>query len=170
MGVDRRQRPRRRSAGTSEAQVAANTGGSEQHWARLYAQYCSAVLAFASNYLCNRALAEEVVQEVFVHLWSRAEPIDAADGSLRSSLLTETRLRCEEIMGAEGMRCSHEPRQEGSALVRLPLEERLPISLAHFGELSYQETAEILDWPEARVASRMRRGLQRMGGGNVGRV
>ena len=169
MGADHRQRARRRSAGTSAAQVAAITGGSEQHWARLYAQYGSAVLAFASHYLCNRALAEDVLQEVFVRLWSRAEPIDVADGSLRSSLLTETRLRCEEIMSAEEMGCS-EPHQKGSALVRLPLEERLPISLAHFGELSYQEAAEVLDWPEARVASRLRRGLQRMGCGDVGRV
>lgn len=169
MGADHPERARRRSAGTSAAQVA-SAEGSEQHWAWLYAEYGSAVLSFASHYLCNRALAEDVLQEVFVRLWSRPEPIDVADGSLRSSLLTETRLRCEEIMGAEEKRCSHEPQQKGSALVRLPLEERLPISLAHFGDLSYQEAAKVLDWPEARVASRLRRGLQRMGCGNVGRV
>lgn len=145
MGADGREWPRKKSAGTSAAELAAIAGGSEQHWARLYTQHGRAVLSFASHYLCNRTLAEEVLKEVFIRLWSRAEPIDVAGGSLRSSLLTEARLRCEEITGAEERRCSHEPQRKGSALVRLPLEERLPISLAHFGELSYQEAAGVLD-------------------------
>ncbi len=162
--------------------------GSEQQWAEVYEQHASAVLSFARNWLSNTALAEEVVQDVFVRLW-RSESFNPARGSLRSYLLTQTRWRCVDLIREEESRRSRERRamsgtelyvvpdhethqaardQEEAlnglrnALIQLPLEERLPIDLAYFGELTYKEVAEVLDWPEGTVKSRIRRGLHRM--------
>lgn len=156
-----------RFTGTHGAEPAARA--SEEQWARLYAECGPAILSFASDYLSCRALAEDVLRDVFVCLWSRAECIDLTGASLRSSLLTDARLRCEQIMGSRQAPCSQQGDHNGSSLVPLPFEERLPINLAHFGDLTYKEAAEVLDWPEGSVASRMRRGLQRMGRGGDGR-
>ena len=163
--------------------------GSEQEWAGVYAEHASAAFSFARNWLCNTALAEEVVQDVFVSLWTRAESFDPARGSLRSYLLTQTRWRCVDIIRAEESRRSRERRAASGtelhvapeheeheahaddrdaldwlrrSIVSLPLKERLPIDLAYFGELTYKEVAEVLGWPEGTVKSRIRRGLHRL--------
>lgn len=163
--------------------------GSEQQWAEVYDKHASAVLSLARNWLCNTALAEEVVQDVFVRLWTRSECFDPTRGSLRSYLLTQTRWRCVDLIRSEESRRTrecravsatelhvapdHEAHQAAadrdealdglrSALVRLPLEERLPIDLAYFGGLTYKEVAEVLEWPEGTVKSRIRRGLHKM--------
>lgn len=162
---------------------------SEQEWATIYAEHAPAAFSFARNWLCNTALAEEVVQEVFVSLWTHSETFDPSRGSLRSYLLTRTRWRCVDIIRAEESRRSRERRsalggevyivpddeehQEEAyrrdalewlrnSLVRLPFKERLPIDLAYFGELTYKEVAEVLEWPEGTVKSRIRRGLHRL--------
>lgn len=166
MEADGNGRARAEMLGTYGAEPAA--GGSEEQWAELYAEYGPAILAFASDYLSSRTLAEDVLRDVFVCLWRRAEPIDLTGASLRSSLLTDARLRCEEIMGSAP--CSHQGHHNTGSLVPLPFEERLPINLAHFGKLTYKEAAEVLDCSEGSVTSQMRRGLQRMGRGGAGRA
>lgn len=163
---------------------------SEEEVAEAYRQHSGALLAFARNLLSSAALAEEVVQEVFVRLWTRPQSFDPARGALRSYLLTQTRWRCVDLIRAEESRRLRERRawveadpvvldadehqaeadwQEALAsvracLVQLPLDERLPIDLAYHGELTYREVAEILGWPEGTVKSRIRRGLHRMRG------
>lgn len=166
-------------------------GGIDQQWAAIYADHAPAVLSFARSWLCNVALAEEVVQDVFVNLWTRLDRLDPARGSLRSYLLTQTRWRCVDVIRAEESRRGreyraaignelflapdhemHEAEDDISqtldwltdSLVQLPLLERLPIDLAFFGELTYKEVAEVLEWPEGTVKSRIRRGLHRLRG------
>lgn len=163
--------------------------GCEQQWAEVYEQHASAVLSFARNWLCNTALAEEVVQHVFVRLWTRSECFDPTRGSLRSYLLIQTRRRCVDLIRSEESRrtrerravsgtephvapdheahqaaADHDEALDGlrSALVQLPLEERLPIGLAYFAELTYKEVAEVLEWPEGTVKSRICGGLHKM--------
>ena len=167
---------------------------SEEDMAEAYRQHAGPLLAFARNLLSNGALAEEVVQEVFVRLWTRPQSFDPARGALRSYLLTQTRWRCVDLIRAEESRRQRERRasaeieprvlpdaedQQAEAekrralaamaagLVELPLDERLPIDLAFQGELTYKEVAEILGWPEGTVKSRIRRGLHRMRDGMV---
>lgn len=160
---------------------------SEEEVAEAYRQHSGALLAFARNLLSSAALAEEVVQEVFVRLWTRPQSFDPARGALRSYLLTQTRWRCVDLIRAEESRRLRERRASEAdpvvpdadehqaeadwnealasvraCLVQLPLDERLPIDLAYYGELTYREVAEILGWPEGTVKSRIRRGLHRM--------
>lgn len=166
-----------------------NGSGFEEEWAEVYDAHASAVLAFARNWLGNAAMAEEVTQDVFVRLWTRSESFDPARGSLRSYLLTQTRWRCVDLIRAEESRRKRERRVAATtelhvvphceeehlaaerreavdtvlgALVELPLDERLPIDLAYFGELTHKEVAQVLEWPEGTVKSRIRRGLHRM--------
>lgn len=165
--------------------------GIDQQWAAIYADHAPAVLSFARSWLCNVALAEEVVQDVFVNLWTRLDRFDPTGGSLRSYLLTQTRWRCVDVIRAEESRRGreyraaignqlalapdhemHEAEDDISqtldwltdSLVQLPLLERLAIDLAFFGELTYKEVAEVLEWPEGTVKSRIRRGLHRLRG------
>ena len=168
MEADGNRRPPTRFTGTHGAEPTARAY--EEQLARLYAECGPAILSFASDYLSSRALAEDVLRDVFVCLWSRAESIDLTGASLRSSLLADARLRCEEIVGSRQAPCSHQGHHNTSSLVPLPFDERLPINLAHFGQLTYKEAAEVLDCSERSVASRMRRGLQRMGRGGAGRA
>lgn len=186
-------------AGTSEAfpRRGGNNGsfpfgggeGPKGEWAVVYAEHAPAAFSFARSWLCNTALAEEVVQDVFVSLWTQSDDFDPSRGSFRSYLLTRTRWRCVDVIRAEESRRSrerrsasgcelysvpeHEEHQEEAdgrdalewlrhSLVRLPLKERLPIDLAYFGELTYKEVAEVLEWPEGTVKSRIRRGLHRL--------
>ncbi len=176
-------------AGNAEgARLPPNGSGFEEEWAGVYEAHSSAVLAFARNWLGNAAMAEEVTQDVFVRLWTRSETFDPSRGSLRSYLLTQTRWRCVDLIRAEESRrkrerrvaattelyvsphCEEEAAAEQKdaiaaalgALVELPLNERLPINLAYFGGLTHKEVAEVLEWPEGTVKSRIRRGLHRM--------
>ncbi len=171
------------------AQLPPNGSGFEEEWARVYEAHSSAVLAFARNWLQNAAMAEEVTQDVFVRLWTRSGTFDPSRGSLRSYLLTQTRWRCVDVIRTEESRRKRERRVAATtelyvslhcdeddaaaeqklaidaalgALVELPLNERLPINLAYFGGLTHKEVAEVLEWPEGTVKSRIRRGLHRM--------
>ena len=172
-----------------DARLPPSSSGFEEEWARVYDAHSSAVLAFARNWLGNAAMAEEVTQDVFVRLWTRSETFDPSRGSLRSYLLTQTRWRCVDLIRAEESRRKRERRVAATtelhisphceeeeaaaeqreaidaalgALVELPLNERLPINLAYFGGLTHKEVAEVLEWPEGTVKSRIRRGLHRM--------
>ena len=172
-----------------EARLPPNGSGFEEQWAVVYEAHSSAVLAFARNWLGNAAMAEEVTQDVFVRLWTRSEIFDPSRGSLRSYLLTQTRWRCVDLIRAEESRRKRERRVAATtelyvspqceeeeaaaeqkeaidaalgALLELPLNERLPINLAYFGGLTHKEVAEVLEWPEGTVKSRIRRGLHRM--------
>ncbi len=83
---------------------------SEEEVAEAYRQHSGALLAFARNLLSSAALAEEVVQEVFVRLWTRPQSFDPARGALRSYLLTQTRWRCVDLIRAEESRRLRERR------------------------------------------------------------
>lgn len=161
----------------------------DEQLATIYADHATAVLSFARSWVSNVALAEEVVRDVFVDLWSRLDSFDPTRGSMRYYLLAQTRWRCEDVIRADESRRSreghtairnralsvapdHEVREAEdrsqrrdrltNTFVELPLLERLPIDLAYFGDLTYQEVAEVLEWPEGTVKSRIRRGLHRL--------
>ncbi len=172
-----------------DARLPPNGSGFEEEWAGVYEAHSSAVLSFARSWLGNAAMAEEVTQDVFVRLWTRSETFDPSRGSLRSYLLTQTRWRCVDVIRTEESRRKRERRVAATAesyvslhcdeehaaaeqkqaidaalgaLLKLPLNERLPINLAYFGGLTHKEVAEVLEWPEGTVKSRIRRGLHRM--------
>jgi RNA polymerase sigma-70 factor (ECF subfamily) len=153
--------------------------------AEAYRRHAGAVFALSRRLLVDAALAEEVVQEVFLRLWDRPERFDHERGSLRSFLLAQTHGRSIDLLRSEGSRRRREERDHRrtaeagydierevmdlavgekvqAALETLPDGERQAIALAYFGGHTYREVAELLEQPEGTVKSRIRSGLQRL--------
>jgi RNA polymerase sigma-70 factor (ECF subfamily) len=157
----------------------------EDALAEVYRRHAGAVFGLAKRVLWDAALAEEVVQEVFLRLWSTPERFDPERGTLRSFLLTQAHGKAVDQLRSEASRRGREARDASStatagydvehevfdlsvaeqvrkALVELPEDQRRPIELAYFGGHSYREVASILGEPEGTVKSRIRAGLGRM--------
>ena len=153
--------------------------------AEAYRRHAGAVFGLARRLLSHDALAEEVVQEVFLRLWNAPDKFDPERGTLRSYLLAQTHGRAVDLLRSELARRRREERQAiltaeaGSDLDRevadlavaegvkaamggLPVEERRAIELAYFGGRTYREVAVMLEQPEGTVKSRIRAGLKRM--------
>ena len=153
--------------------------------AEAYRRHAGAVYGLARRLLSDDALAEEIVQEVFLRLWDQPEKFDPGRGSLRSFLLAQCHGRSVDLLRSDAARRRREERDlrrtaEGGydvehevwdltvaetmrdALSILPDGERQAIELAYWGGHSYREVAELLDQPEGTVKSRIRAGLKRL--------
>jgi RNA polymerase sigma-70 factor (ECF subfamily) len=97
--------PDERSAPAEElALVAAVAAGSEDALATLYDRHVSSIFTAAYRLTGDRSVAEDVVQEVFLTLWNRAERFDPAVGSLSAWLGTIARNRAIDRLRAAGRR------------------------------------------------------------------
>lgn len=157
----------------------------EEALAEAYRRHGGAVFALANRLLGDRALAEEVVQEVFVRLWDDPDRFDADRGSLRSFLLANAHGRSVDLIRSETSRRRREERdarltaesgydvehevwdlalaeQVRSALGTLSVGERTAIELAYFEGHTYREVARLLHEPEGTIKSRIRAGLVRL--------
>jgi RNA polymerase sigma-70 factor, ECF subfamily len=159
----------------------------EDALAELYRRHGGAVHALARRVLVDDALAEEVLQEIFVRLWRQPDRFDPDRGTLRSFLLAMTHGRAVDIVRSETSRRTREERdarrtaeagydlerevwdmhlsdEVGRALEDLREDERRPIELAYYGGYSYRQVAEMLGVAEGTVKSRIRSGLSRLRG------
>ena len=153
--------------------------------AEAYRRHAGAVFALSRRLLVDKALAEEIVQEVFLRLWNQPEKFDHERGSLRSYLLAQCHGRSVDLLRSETSRRNREERdvrrtaeagydlehevvdltvaeKVQEALTALPEGEREAIALAYFGGHTYREVAALLDEPEGTVKSRIRSGLKRL--------
>jgi len=97
--------PDERSAPTDEAAlVAAVAAGSEDALASLYDRHVNSIFATAYRLTGDRSVAEDVVQEVFLTLWNRAERFDPAIASLAAWLGTIARNRSVDRLRAASRR------------------------------------------------------------------
>ena len=140
----------------------------------LYRAYAGELLGFALHALGERGVAEEVVQEVFLRAWWRADSYDPARGSVRTWLyqiarhaIIDQRRRAsarpalapgeplfERASGGEEIERAMLGWQVAAALERLTPEHRQMIRLAHFQGLSVREISERCDLPVGTVKSR----------------
>ncbi|MBI3536177.1 MAG: sigma-70 family RNA polymerase sigma factor [Chloroflexi bacterium] len=155
----------------------------------LYDRYARAVYVMAAH-LLDKAMAEEIVQEVFLRLWNRAQQFDARQGSFkawfmsiaRHRVLDELRTRnktrqdqalqvVEELLsdggdGAEEIIENLWQQERGVALLRalrtVPEEQRRVIVLGYFGGMTQSQMAEYLRIPLGTVKKRVRLGLQKL--------
>lgn len=170
----------------SDAQLVVAIGRFHQPaLAEAYRRHAGAAFGLSLRILRTRALAEDVVQEVFLRLWNEPEKFDPERGSLRSFLLAQTHGRSVDLVRAESARREREHREAArapaatydlereveeltlaesvrAALAGLAEPERAAIELAYFGGHSYREVAVLLDQPEGTVKSRIRTGLSRL--------
>ncbi len=153
--------------------------------AEAYRRHAGGAFGLALRITNDHALAEEVVQEVFLRLWNEPERFDPERGSLRSFLLANTHGRAVDLVRAESSRRTREERDAHrtpepgydlerevweltlaehvrEAVSELREEERAAIQLAYFDGHTYREVAGLLDQPEGTVKSRIRTGLGRL--------
>ena len=171
---------------TDAALVVAIAGADEAAMAELHRRHGPGVYGIALRVVGDQAIAEEVLQDVFVRLWQAPGRFDPARGELRAFLLREARSRGIDRVRANESRQRREQRsdREGGgtkgadierevwelirsekvreALAGLPAVERQAITMAYFEGHTYREVARLLDEPEGTIKSRIRLGLKRL--------
>ncbi|MGW1997264.1 sigma-70 family RNA polymerase sigma factor [Embleya sp. NPDC001921] len=160
--------------------------GDESALAEVYDCFVGLVHSVAMRVSGNRTAAEDIVQEVFVHLWERPYAFRPERGSLRGWLCLLAHRRAVDWVRAEQSRerrvehacrtgdgawvasaedsvlAADEADRVRSALARLPAVQREAIELAYYAEITYREVALRLGVPEGTVKSRMRVGLRQL--------
>ena len=153
----------------------------------LYDRYSRAIYSLALRLLGNPQAAQEVAQEIFLHIWRGAGEFIPARGSARSWVLSLAHHRTVDALRRQRVRAV-EPLAEGdlgagggadvvdqalrgvegatvrSALMTLSPEQRKAIVLAYYGGYTQQEIANRLRIPLGTVKTRIRDGMQRLRG------
>jgi RNA polymerase sigma-70 factor (ECF subfamily) len=146
----------------------------------LYDLYGRLVFSLIVKMVGNTAVAEELVQEVFVRAWRSAPSYQPDRGSVRTWLLAIAHHRAvdelrhwrkeRDWISLEQAIPSGSAIQEdapadplvGRAMQALPSEQLQVIELAYFHGLTGQQIAARLNLPHGTVKSRMRLGLEKL--------
>jgi len=155
--------------------------------ADLYDRHARLLFSVALRILRDRGEAEDVLQDVFVRVWDRVDSYDSALGAPLAWLVRVTRNRAIDRVRARAVRPaladegessvvllepSRDPDPEaqaslseagralGSALSRLPDEQRILIERAFYGGLTHTELAAAFNLPLGTVKTRIRTGVQ----------
>jgi RNA polymerase sigma factor (sigma-70 family) len=151
----------------------------------LYNRHAAAVYGIARRVLRDPALAEDVVQEVFLEFWTRPERFDRRRGALRTWLLTIAHRRSvDAVRGATARRAVYleviddlgppgEDTQDAAlrhadadsvrnALAALPPDQRRALLLAYWGGHTQVEIAALTGVPIGTVKSRVFSAFQRL--------
>ena len=159
--------------------------GEQQALLALYDRHASRVYAVALRILGDAMSAEEVTQDVFLKLWSRARSYLSSRGAFATWLLTIARNAALDRLRLERRRpaisddaepdevwqdipdessSSEEARWRSLyfAVQALPPEQRQVIELAYYQGLSHSQIAEHLGWPVGTVKTRLRMGMEQL--------
>ena len=147
----------------------------------LYDRHSRVLYGLILRILRDRSEAEEVLQEVFVLVWTRAETYNPALGTPAAWLVRIARNRAIDRLRANSVRLravesapipppAASPESEASAgeqqhaviraLEALPCEQRLPIEQAYFLGLTQPELGRAPQLPLGTVKTRIRIGMQ----------
>ena len=156
--------------------IAEIAAGVEQAFIELYRRRHNDVYRFAFAMAKSRSFAQDVTQEVFLNVLENARRFDSAKGSVRAWLfgcaryVTLDRLRVERrwtddipadlttLDSDERLLADQRLERLHAAIARLPVEYREALVLVELQELTYAETAAVLDCPVGTVRSRLHRG------------
>ncbi len=165
------------------SRVAAHDGAA---FTRLFEHHASVTLGLLSRILGRRMEAEEILQEVFLQVWTQADRYDADRSTPRGWILMLARSRAldrlrrrdssrrrEEAvsaeqdeavspLGTERLESLERRRQVTGALEALSPEQRRCIELAFFEGLTHTQIAERLEAPLGTVKSRILLGMNKL--------
>jgi RNA polymerase sigma-70 factor, ECF subfamily len=160
--------------------------GDDNAFAAFYDTVAAPVFGLALRVLRNRALAEEVTQEVMVELWSTAPRYDPRLGNaLNWSLTVAHRRSVDRVRSTQsssdrenrfGTASTERPFDEVTEAVTVSMErqqvrrclagltdlQRQSVLLAYYEGLTHREVSERLDVPLGTVKTRLRDGLIRL--------
>ena len=174
--------------GVTDVQLAEQlTAGDVRALEVLYDRYGALAYSISVRVLGDPGKAEDVVQEVFLKVWTNSARFDAGRGSLRTWLLTAVRNRSIDYLRGRGAQersereipefapageAGSDPWREVSlsmereavrqALDSLPSEQKQAVELAYFGGYSYPEIADMIRVPLSTVKGRMRLGMEKL--------
>ncbi len=157
--------------------------------AELYDRYSRLVFGLALNAIGDRALAEEVTQDVFMRVWDKASTYQPEMGKVITWLANIARYRAIDVLRHQDIRpeghslsfddlpffdppdsqnvekeveLSNESQRVRQALAQLPKEQREALSLAYFKGYTQEEVAEALHEPLGTVKTRIRLGMLKL--------
>ena len=182
------QRAKRTEPGLADdALLLAVRGRNQAALRSLYERYAGLVYTVALRIVGDRELAQEVLQDVFLRCWERADTFRPERGHLGGWLIGiarnrsvdllrsrqhQARLREEAFRTLDGAEDNHSQpdamdqlalRQAmKTALEALPAVQRRTIELAYFSGFTQAEIAEVTATPLGTVKTRIRDGMQRL--------
>jgi RNA polymerase sigma-70 factor (ECF subfamily) len=157
------------------AELAAGPNAAERAFVALYRRRRDDIYRFAFAMAKSRTFAQDVTQEVFLNVLENAGRFDPAKGSVRAWLFGCARHAVLDRLRAESRWTDDVPEMaaacEGeqhvltqqrlarlhAAIARLPVEYREALVLCELQELSYAESAAVLECPIGTVRSRLHR-------------
>jgi RNA polymerase sigma-70 factor (ECF subfamily) len=159
------------------------TGRDQRALVELYRRHARRLYPLIRRIVTNDALAEEILQDVFVRLWTRASMYRAEHGQLLPWLITMARNLALDALRRDGRWRSQlefeealhaDPTGEGRgadvdttlsvrhALSTLPDDQRRAVELAYFSGMTHAELAAHLNQPLGTVKSRLRLALDKL--------
>jgi RNA polymerase sigma-70 factor (ECF subfamily) len=172
--------------GTDGLLAARLAAGDDHALAEVFDSLAPAVYGRALRVLGDGAAAQDVVQDVFVELWSHPDRYDPSAGTLRTYLIVLARHRAVDLVRSELRRMARQERHgrltagppqpspheevmaaDAAGAVRaavrlLPDAQRRVVELAYFGGLSCREVARVVGIPEGTAKSRLRLALAKL--------
>ena len=152
----------------------------------LYDRYASRVLGLTTRILRDPDEAEDVLQEVFMHVWRSPRQFDETRGTAMTWLLILARSRAIDrlrslrrrgkdrqvpiedhaIASGEDLERGAANAQEGAvvrrALADLPPDQRRALELAYFDGYTQSEIAQMTGAPLGTVKTRLRQGMMKL--------
>jgi RNA polymerase sigma factor (sigma-70 family) len=168
---------------SDEALVALVARSDDDALAALYDRYGRLAYGLALRILRDASLAQDAVQEAFLHAWRQAGSFDPARAKPSTWLLTLVHRRSVDLVRREQRRrvepLEDVPHEAGEAteeeaalrerrqivqhaLRRLPSDQREALELAYYGGFTQSQLAERLGVPLGTIKSRMFGGLSRL--------
>ena len=171
----------------NDALLASRLAAGDDHaLAEVFDRFGAAVYGAALRISGDATSAQDVVQDVFVELWSNPDRYDSSAGPLRSYLLMRSKHRAVDLVRSELRRIARQERHgrldpradqwpvltqietaETVSTVRaavglLPESQRKVIELAYFHGLSCRQVAQAAGIPEGTAKSRLRLALAKL--------
>lgn len=172
---------------SDEALLRAVSNGNDAALKSLYDRYSGLVYTVALRIVGDRHLAQEVLQDVFLRCWQRADTFSSERGHAASWLLRIARNRAVDVLrssqhrarlrelepfasdGAETDVAGTDSLDElalrqtvRTALEALPPAQRRMIELAFYSGFTQAEIAEMTATPLGTVKTRIRDGMRRL--------
>ena len=162
--------------------IAAIKESDQTAFAQLYDRHSDWLMAVAYRILGNQQDAEDLLHDVFLEIWHKANSFDSQRGTLKSWLAVKTRSRAldrlralntvkkhidnkdsseiEMIKPANNNALNNDHQQAVRLMQKLSTTQRTVIELSYFRGYSCQEIANYCQLPLGTVKSGIQRGIQ----------